>query len=154
MSEIQYVMVGGNEHLRDLKCVPSYESSPSLTHGNLKKREEKREEKHTHTALTTRSLALHSITASPQSVSLLSRALNDFHEGETITDLTPDENLKAIIIIKIKKKKKKINVAAFLQTAPRGAGRIPRPSSRSRATSAATPKPFTTAGPGLQDGKG
>lgn len=152
MSEIQYVMVGGNEHLRDLKCVPSYESSPSLTHGNLKKREEKREEKHTHTALTTRSLALHSITASPQSVSLLSRALNDFHEGETITDLTPDENLKAIIIIKIKKKK--INVAAFLQTAPRGAGRIPRPSSRSRATSAATPKPFTTAGPGLQDGKG
>lgn len=49
MSEIQYVMVGGNEHLRDLKCVPSYESSPSLTHGNLKKKEKKRGKKNTHT---------------------------------------------------------------------------------------------------------
>jgi len=51
MSEIQYVMVGGNEHLGDLKRIPSHESSSSPTHGNGKKKEKgkkQREEKHTH----------------------------------------------------------------------------------------------------------
>lgn len=84
MSEIQYVIVGGNEHLRDLKCVPNHESSSSLTHGNKKGKKKREKKKHTHCTDHSHVLPLYNI--SPQRISLLNSELSDFHGGDITTD--------------------------------------------------------------------
>lgn len=72
MSEIQYVMVGGNEHLGDLKCVPRHESSSSLNHGNLKRNKKYKNTRVLHWPVA-RALSVQDITP----LTLLNRVLND-----------------------------------------------------------------------------